>query len=154
PDLMANVQIWSDAEFAQKVAEAQAEEVVKGSRQAANPAYLRAANIQLESAKSLRPAAEQIRSDWMDLQLWLFIAMMAGFMVKVPVWPFHTWMPRAYGEAPIGVMILLSALLAKLGTYGILRFVLPLLPDAALAYGLPAVGTLAAFGIIYGGLCA
>ena len=77
---------------------------------------------------------------------------MAGFMVKVPIWPFHTWLPAAYGEAPIGVTVLLSALLAKLGTFGILRFVLPLVPDAAIAYGLPVVGTLAAFGIVYAAL--
>jgi NADH-quinone oxidoreductase subunit M len=79
---------------------------------------------------------------------------MAGFMVKVPVWPFHTWLPSAYAEAPTGVTILLSALLAKLGTFGIVRFVLPLTPDAALLYGLPVVGTLAAFGIVYAALCA
>jgi NADH-quinone oxidoreductase subunit M len=89
-----------------------------------------------------------------DLQFWLFVALMAGFAVKVPIWPFHTWLPSAYNEAPVGVTVLLSALLAKLGTFGILRFVLPLTPDAAIAYGLPAVGTLAAFGIIYGALCA
>ncbi|MBA4188993.1 MAG: NADH-quinone oxidoreductase subunit N [Planctomycetaceae bacterium] len=87
-------------------------------------------------------------------QFWLFIAMMAGFMVKVPIWPFHTWLPGAYGEAPIGVTILLAALLAKLGTFGILRFVLPLVPDASLMYGLPVVGSLAAFGIVYAALCA
>jgi NADH-quinone oxidoreductase subunit M len=87
-------------------------------------------------------------------QLWLFIALMAGFMVKTPIFPFHTWLPSAYGEAPIGVTVLLSAVLAKLGTFGILRFVLPLTPDAAIAYGLPVVGTLAAFGIVYAALCA
>jgi len=87
-------------------------------------------------------------------QFWLFLAMMAGFMVKVPIWPFHTWLPGAYGEAPIGVTILLAALLAKLGTFGILRFVLPLTPDAAIVYGLPVVGSLAAFGIVYAALCA
>jgi NADH-quinone oxidoreductase subunit M len=89
-----------------------------------------------------------------NLQFWLFVALIAGFMVKVPVWPFHTWLPAAYNEAPVGVTITLSALLAKLGTFGILRFVLPLTPDAAITYGLPAVGTLAAFGIVYGALCA
>ncbi len=87
-------------------------------------------------------------------QFWLFIAMMAGFMVKVPIWPFHTWLPGAYNEAPVGVTILLAALLAKLGTFGILRFVLPLVPDAAIMYGLPVVGSLAAFGIVYAALCA
>jgi NADH-quinone oxidoreductase subunit M len=88
------------------------------------------------------------------VQMWLFVALMAGFMVKVPVWPFHTWLPAAYNEAPVGVTVLLTALLAKLGTFGILRFVLPLTPDAAVAYGLPVVGTLAAIGIVYGSLCA
>ncbi len=87
-------------------------------------------------------------------QIWLFVALMAGFMVKVPVWPFHTWLPSAYGEAPIGVTVMLSALLAKLGTFGILRLVLPLVPDAAILYGLPVVGTFAAFGIVYAALCA
>lgn len=89
-----------------------------------------------------------------DLQLWLFVCLVAGFLVKVPVWPFHTWLPAAYNEAPIGVTVLLSALLAKLGTFGFLRFVLPLTPDAAIAYGLPVVGVLAGVGIVYGALCA
>ena len=89
-----------------------------------------------------------------SLQFWLFVALMAGFMVKVPVWPVHTWLPGAYNEAPVGVTVLLTALLAKLGAFGILRFVLPLTPDAAVAYGLPAVGTLAAIGIVYGAFCA
>jgi len=87
-------------------------------------------------------------------QFWFFLALMAGFMVKVPIWPFHTWLPAAYGESPTGVTILLAALLAKLGTFGILRFVLPLTPDAAILYGLPVIGSFAAFGIIYAALCA
>lgn len=87
-------------------------------------------------------------------QFWLFLAMMAGFMVKVPIWPFHTWLPSAYGEAPIGGTVMLAAVLSKLGTFGILRFVLALVPDAALVYGLPVVGSLAAFGIVYTALCA
>lgn len=87
-------------------------------------------------------------------QFWLFLALMAGFLVKVPVWPFHTWLPDSYNEAPLGVTILLTALLAKLGAFGILRFVLPLTPDAAIAYGLPAIGTFAAISIIYGAFCA
>jgi NADH-quinone oxidoreductase subunit M len=87
-------------------------------------------------------------------QFWLFVAMMAGFMVKVPIWPFHTWLPSAYGEAPIGGTVMLAAVLSKLGTFGILRFVLALVPDAALVYGLPVVGSLAAFGIVYTALCA
>ncbi|HEV3437032.1 MAG TPA: NADH-quinone oxidoreductase subunit M, partial [Gemmata sp.] len=92
--------------------------------------------------------------DLQRTQSWFFGALMAGFMVKVPIWPFHTWLPSAYGESPIGVTVLLASLLAKLGTFGILRFVLTLTPDAALAYGLPAIGWLAAFGIVYAALCA
>lgn len=88
------------------------------------------------------------------VQFWLFGALIIGFLVKAPVWPFHTWLPSAYNEAPLGVTILLSALLAKLGVYGMLRFVLALTPDAALVYGLPLIGTLAAIGIIYGSFCA
>lgn len=87
-------------------------------------------------------------------QLWLLAVLLAGFLVKVPVWPFHTWQPRAYAAAPLGVTIVLSAVLAKLGTYGMLRIVLPLVPDAALHYGLPIVGTLGAVGIVYAALCA
>ncbi|MBN9522053.1 NADH-quinone oxidoreductase subunit M, partial [bacterium] len=88
------------------------------------------------------------------VQFWLFLALMAGFAVKTPIVPFHTWLPAAYNEAPAGVTVLLSALLAKLGTFGILRFVLTLTPDAAVQYGLPVVGMLAAGGIVYGALCA
>lgn len=87
-------------------------------------------------------------------QFWLFLALMAGFVVKVPIWPFHTWLPGAYGEAPSGVTMMLSALMAKLGTFGILRLVLPLVPDAAIQYGLPVIGGFAAFGIVYAALCA
>lgn len=89
-----------------------------------------------------------------DLQFWLFLCLAAGFLVKVPVWPLHTWLPAAYREAPIGVTVLFTALLAKLGTFGLLRFVLTLTPDAAVAYGLPVLGTLAAIGVVYGSLCA
>ncbi|HEY3789389.1 MAG TPA: NADH-quinone oxidoreductase subunit M [Urbifossiella sp.] len=89
-----------------------------------------------------------------NIQMWLFVALIAGFLVKTPVWPFHTWLPSAYNEAPLGVTILLSSVLAKLGAYGILRFVLTLTPDAAIAYGLPVIGSFAAFGIVYGAFCA
>jgi NADH-quinone oxidoreductase subunit M len=110
--------------------------------------YLEVAHKEALAGKGEKLAALQ------QTQGWLFLALMAGFLVKVPVWPFHTWLPAAYSEAPIGVTVLLSALLAKLGTFGIVRFVLPLTPDAAITYGLPVVGLLAAFGIVYGALCA
>jgi len=87
-------------------------------------------------------------------QLWLFFALIAGFVVKIPLVPFHTWLPGAYSEAPPAVTLLMSALLAKLGTLGLLRFVLPLCPDAAVQYGLPVFGTLGAIGIVYAAFCA
>lgn len=110
------------------------------------------ANVQRNLAAAAADPAQLAAA--YDLQFWLFVALMAGFMVKVPVVPFHTWQPAAYYEAPVGVTVLLAALLSKLGAFGILRFVLPLTPDAAVRYGLPAVGTFAAFGIVYGALCA
>src|SRR5258708_2274952 len=77
-----------------------------------------------------------------------------GFLVKVPVVRLHSGLPGAYSEAPIGVTVMLAALLAKMGTFGLLRICLPLAPDGTLAAGLPLLGTLASIGIIYGAFCA
>jgi len=90
----------------------------------------------------------------MSLQMWLFFALIAGFVVKIPLVPFHTWLPGAYAEAPPAVTLMMSALMAKLGTLGLMRVVLPLCPDAAVEYGLPVFGFLGAVGIIYAALCA
>jgi NADH-quinone oxidoreductase subunit M len=97
---------------------------------------------------------ESALSYWRDRQYYIFLAIAIGFMVKIPLVPLHSWLPGAYSEAPIGVTVMLSALLAKMGTFGLLRICLPLAPDGTLAAGLPVVGTLAAIGIIYGALCA
>ncbi len=156
PDLMGNVQVWADAEAIahDRVAVTENHVRVTRARPKATPEEIRAAERLLESARRAETEAGQLRAGNLTLQFWLFIALMAGFMVKVPIWPFHTWLPAAYGEAPTGVVVLLSAVMAKLGTFGILRLVLPLVPDAALAYGLPVIGSLAAFGIVYAALCA
>jgi NADH-quinone oxidoreductase subunit M len=87
-------------------------------------------------------------------QITLFLALSAGFLVKVPVLPFHTWLPLAHVEAPTAGSILLAGVLLKLGTYGFLRLCLPLFPEACLIVGLPLLGSLAVGGIIYGSLCA
>ncbi len=108
----------------------------------------------LATARAARVDAERTAARSRELQLWFFFALMAGFLVKVPVFPFHTWLPAAYGAAPAGVVAILSAVMAKLGTFGIMRLVLPLTPDAVAEYGLPVIGTLAAIGIVYGALCA
>ncbi|MBY0514376.1 MAG: hypothetical protein K2P78_10745, partial [Gemmataceae bacterium] len=156
PDLMGNVQIWADSGRTARayVAGAEAGLAARQRAKKADPAAVADAERILASARRAEREATERYSAGADLRFWLFVALIAGFMVKVPVWPFHTWLPAAYNEAPLGVTVLLSAMLAKLGTFGLLRFVLPLAPDAALAYGLPGVGTLAAIGVIYGAFCA
>lgn len=88
------------------------------------------------------------------LQRLIFLALFAGFAVKVPLFPFHTWLPLAHVEAPTAGSVLLAGVLLKLGTYGFLRLCLPLVPHAAVEWGVPLVGTLAVLGIFWGSLCA
>ena len=87
-------------------------------------------------------------------QFTLFLMIAAGFMVKVPLFPFHTWLPLAHVEAPTAGSVLLAGVLLKLGTYGFLRMLLPMLPDACLTTGLPLIGSMASIGIVYGSFCA
>jgi NADH-quinone oxidoreductase subunit M len=83
----------------------------------------------------------------------LFLAFTAAFAVKAPIWPFHTWSPSAYGEAPTGGSVILAGIMAKLGTYGIVRFDLELFPHATVMLA-PLLLTLGAVGIIYGAIVA
>ncbi len=85
------------------------------------------------------------------LARWLFAAFTLAFAVKVPVWPFHTWLPDAHVEAPTAGSVILAALLLKMGTYGFIRFSLGLFPEAAVASA-PLLLALAVVGIIYGGI--
>ncbi|MEX2169959.1 MAG: NADH-quinone oxidoreductase subunit M [Pirellulales bacterium] len=89
-----------------------------------------------------------------ELQIALMLAISTGFMVKIPLFPFHTWLPLAHVEAPTAGSVLLAGVLLKLGTFGFLRLCLPMFPDACLTVGLPLFATLAVIGIIYGSLCA
>ncbi len=97
----------------------------------------------LVNYSALSPAAER----------WLFLAFFIAFAIKVPVFPFHTWLPDAHVEAPTAGSVILAGVLLKMGTYGMLRFCLPLFPDAASTFA-PAICFLAIVGIIYGALVA
>jgi len=88
-----------------------------------------------------------------DLQIWLFLAFALAFAIKVPLFPFHTWLPDAHVEAPTAGSIILAGVLLKMGTYGFMRFCLPLFPDATI-YFVPLISVLALIGIIYGALVA
>jgi NADH-quinone oxidoreductase subunit M len=82
----------------------------------------------------------------------IFVGLFLGFAIKVPMFPFHTWLPDAHTEAPTVGSVLLAAVMLKLGTYGFVRIALPVLPDAAEDWA-PWIGLLAVIGIIYGALC-
>jgi NADH-quinone oxidoreductase subunit M len=85
------------------------------------------------------------------LQFWIFVGFFLGFAIKVPMFPFHTWLPDAHVEAPTAGSIILAAVLLKMGTYGFVRFALPILPDATKQLIVPIV-VLSIIGIIYGAL--
>src|SRR5712691_6686599 len=86
-----------------------------------------------------------------QLQFWIFLGFFFGFAIKVPMFPFHTWLPDAHTEAPTAGSIILAAVLLKMGTYGFVRFALPILPDATKQLIWPIV-ILSIIGIIYGAL--
>ncbi|MEW5902617.1 MAG: NADH-quinone oxidoreductase subunit M, partial [Acidobacteriota bacterium] len=88
-----------------------------------------------------------------EVQGWLFLGFALAFAIKVPMFPFHTWLPDAHVEAPTAGSVILAAVLLKMGTYGFLRLALPLFPDALEKF-LPLLSILALIGIIYGGLMA
>ena len=84
-----------------------------------------------------------------QVQLWLFLAFAAAFAIKVPMWPLHSWLPDAHVQAPTAGSIILAGVLLKMGTYGFLRFNIPLFPQAALKAA-PWMALLAVIGILYG----
>ena len=86
-------------------------------------------------------------------QMWFFLAFALAFAIKVPLFPFHTWLPDAHVQAPTAGSVILAGVLLKMGTYGFIRFAFPLFPEAAV-YFAPWIAVLAVIGIIYGALVA
>jgi NADH-quinone oxidoreductase subunit M len=89
----------------------------------------------------------------LERQKWIFLAFFVGFAIKVPMFPFHTWLPDAHTDAPTAGSVLLAAVLLKMGTYGFIRFSLPILPEASRAF-VPLMVGLSIVGIVYGALLA
>jgi NADH-quinone oxidoreductase subunit M len=87
-----------------------------------------------------------------EFQILAFLGVFLGFAIKVPMWPFHTWLPDAHTEAPTIGSVLLAGILLKMGTYGFVRIALPILPDGAVAFA-PVIAVLAVIAILYGSLC-
>jgi len=118
-------------------------------------AIIALAGLHAESTGSYSFAYEQLLT--LDvpghLQLWFFLAFALAFAIKVPLFPFHTWLPDAHVEAPTAGSVILAGVLLKMGTYGLLRFAFPLFPDAAV-YVAPYLALLAVIGIVYGALVA
>ncbi len=85
----------------------------------------------------------------LNLERWLFLAFAIAFAIKVPLWPLHSWLPDAHVEAPTAGSVILAGVLLKMGTYGFLRFNLPLFPNASVEFA-PYIAALAVIGIIYG----
>ncbi len=87
------------------------------------------------------------------LQYWFFLAFAVAFAIKVPLFPFHTWLPDAHVQAPTPGSVILAGVLLKMGSYGLVRFAFPLFPEAALAFA-PLLATLSVIAIVYGALVA
>jgi NADH-quinone oxidoreductase subunit M len=104
----------------------------------------------LQIARNLASGAIRIQ---FSEEFWLFMAFLLAFAIKVPLFPFHTWLPDAHVEAPTAGSVILAGVLLKMGTYGLLRFCLPLFPAAA-SVAAPYLSILALIGIVYGALVA
>ncbi|MHB8078555.1 MAG: NADH-quinone oxidoreductase subunit M [Candidatus Krumholzibacteriia bacterium] len=107
--------------------------------------YARAGSMALADFMALRLPPEA--------QMWLFAAFALAFAIKVPLFPLHTWLPDAHVEAPTAGSVILAAILLKMGTYGLLRFAIPLFPHAVAVFA-PWLALLAVIGIVYGALVA
>jgi NADH-quinone oxidoreductase subunit M len=102
----------------------------------------------------MRLAPELDASKW-GMQWWLFLGLFLGFAIKVPIFPFHTWLPDAHVQAPTSVSVILAGILLKMGGYGFLRFSYTMLPDAATStFFITLLAVLGMINIVYGAFCA
>src|SRR5437762_4579637 len=90
----------------------------------------------------------------MNVQLVLWTALFIGFAIKIPAFPFHTWLPDAHVEAPTAISVILAGVLLKMGTYGILRINFSILPAASHEFAFWLLGVVGTINIVYGALCA
>ena len=88
-----------------------------------------------------------------DEQRWLWIAFAVAFLIKVPLFPFHTWLPDAHVQAPTAGSVILASILLKMGTYGLIRYAMPMMPEAVF-WSAPTIAVLSVIGIIYGAVVA
>ena len=95
---------------------------------------------------------QKLTLSW-PMERWFFLAFALAFLIKVPLFPFHTWLPDAHVEAPTAGSVILAGVMLKMGTYGLVRFAFPLFPSAAMHYA-PWIAALAVVGIVYGALVA
>lgn len=99
---------------------------------------------------------QSLHSDWLkqfDIRKWIYLGLFIAFAIKIPAFPFHTWLPDAHVEAPTAISVILAGVLLKMGTYAILRINYPMLPDVAM-WSSFALAILGSINIIYGALCA
>jgi NADH-quinone oxidoreductase subunit M len=100
--------------------------------------------------------AQNTHNAWLkgfDVRILMFLGLFIGFAIKVPLFPFHTWLPDAHVEAPTAISVILAGVLLKMGTYGLMRISFPLFPDVTIWFAVP-MAVLGVINIVYGALCA
>jgi NADH-quinone oxidoreductase subunit M len=117
------------------------------------PKVAAGAGMTFDITELIRVLGSLNNPEWIEMQRWIFLAFFLGFAIKVPMFPFHTWLPDAHVEAPTAGSVILAGVLLKMGTYGFVRFSLPMLPEATHHF-LPWMLALSVIGIIYGALVA